>query len=160
MLSKKQFDLLDLLIEKPSDYTQRKLAQELGVSVGTVNKTVNELKESGLLEGLNPTQKALSVMDGYRVKKAVIIAAGFGSRLVPITLNTPKPLVRVNGKRIIDSALDALTKAGIEEIYVIRGYLGEQFDQLLYKYPTIKFIENPLYNEANNISSAVLRPQK
>lgn len=155
MLSKKQFDLLDLLIEKPSDYTQRKIAQELGVSVGTVNKTVNELKENGLLEGLNPTQKALNVMDGYRVKKAVIIAAGFGSRLVPITLNTPKPLVRVNGKRIIDSALDALTKAGIEEIYVIRGYLGEQFDQLLYKYPTIKFIENPLYNEANNISSAV-----
>lgn len=155
MLTKRQFDVLDLIIENPAEYTQRTIAEKLNVSVGTINKTVLELREKGYLEDLSATQLALSVMDNYRVKRAVIIAAGFGSRLVPITLNTPKPLVRVNGKRIIDSALDALTKVGIEEIYVIRGYLGEQFDQLLYKYPTIKFIENPLYNEANNISSIV-----
>lgn len=43
--------------------------------------------------------------------------------------------------------------AGIEEIYLVRGYLAEQFDRLLYKYPNIRFIENPVYNEANNISS-------
>ena len=76
--------------------------------------------------------------------------------MVPITLNTPKPLVRVQGKRIIDTLLDAVLEAGIEEIYVTRGYLAEQFDQLLYKYPMIKFFENPVYNEANNISSALL----
>ena len=87
---------------------------------------------------------------------SLIIAAGFGSRLVPITLNTPKPLVRVKGVRMIDTLLDAVLKAGIEEIYIVRGYLGEQFDQLLYKYPMIKFLENPLYNEANNISSALV----
>ena len=75
--------------------------------------------------------------------------------MVPITLNTPKPLVRVHGERIIDSILDAVVAAGIEEIYLVRGYLSEQFDQLLYKYPNIKFIENPAYNEANNISSAM-----
>jgi CTP:phosphocholine cytidylyltransferase-like protein len=75
---------------------------------------------------------------------------------VPITLNTPKPLVRVNGVRMIDTLLDAVVAAGIEEIYLVRGYLGEQFDQLLYKYPNIKFIENAFYNEANNISSALL----
>ena len=46
-----------------------------------------------------------------------------------------------------------LFRSGIEEIYLVRGYLAEQFDQLLYKYPNIKFIENPAYNEANNISS-------
>lgn len=89
-----------------------------------------------------------------RVKRADIIAAGFGSRLV-VTLNTPKPLVRVKGKRIIDSLLDAVIAAGIQEIYIVRGYLSEQFDQLLYKYPSIKFIENPAYNEANNISSVM-----
>jgi CTP:phosphocholine cytidylyltransferase-like protein len=82
------------------------------------------------------------------------MAAGFGSRLVPITLNTPKPLVRVKGKRIIDSLLDAVVSAGIEEIYLVRGYLSEQFDQLLKKYPGIVFIENSVYNETNNISSA------
>lgn len=155
MLTKRQFDVLDLLIEEPAEYTQRIISEKLKVSVGTINKIIAELKDKGFIEGLKPTESALSVMDNYKVKRAVIIAAGFGSRLVPITLNTPKPLVRVNGKRIIDSALDALTNVGIEEIYVIRGYLGEQFDQLLYKYPTIKFIENPLYNEANNISSIV-----
>ena len=55
---------------------------------------------------------------------------------------------------IIDSLLDAVIAIGIEEIYLVRGYLAEQFDQLLLKYPTIRFIENRVYNETNNISSA------
>ena len=57
--------------------------------------------------------------------------------------------------RIIDTLLDAVAAAGIEDIVIVRGYLGEQFDQLLYKYPSIKFLENPFYNESNNISSAM-----
>ncbi|MBO4353204.1 MAG: NTP transferase domain-containing protein, partial [Eggerthellaceae bacterium] len=73
--------------------------------------------------------------------------------MVPITYEKPKPLVRVNGKRIIDSVLEALVGVGIEEIYIVRGYLAEQFDELLEDYPTIQFIENPGYSEANNISS-------
>ena len=83
--------------------------------------------------------------------------AGLGGvRLVPITLNTPKPLVRVNGVRIIDRLIDACHAAGIEEIYIVRGYLAELFDQLLYKYPNIRFLENPKYTEANNIGSALI----
>ena len=74
---------------------------------------------------------------------------------MPITLNTPKPLVRVHGVRIIDRLIDACLAAGINEIYIVRGYLSELFDQLFYKYPMIKFIENPMYNEANSISSAL-----
>ena len=80
-----------------------------------------------------------------KLKERYFLAAGFGSRMVPITLNTPKPLVRVNGNRIIDSLIDAVLEAGIKEIYIIRGYLSEQFDQLLYKYPMIKFIEKPFF---------------
>lgn len=101
------------------------------------------------------SQREFNALEPYRVKRAVFIAAGFGSRLVPVTLNTPKPLVRVNGKRIIDTLIDAVLAAGIHEIIIVRGYLAEQFDQLLYKYPMIKFIENPIYNESNNISSAM-----
>jgi CTP:phosphocholine cytidylyltransferase-like protein len=101
------------------------------------------------------SQEELAALEPYRVKRAIFIAAGFGSRMVPITLNTPKPLIRVKGVRIIDTLLDAVIAAGIEEIYIVRGYLGEQFDQLLYKYPSIRFVENPLYNETNNISSAL-----
>ena len=102
------------------------------------------------------TLKGYEVLEPYRVKKAIFLAAGFGSRMVPITLNTPKPLVLVHGKRIIETLLDAVVAAGIEDITIVRGYLGEQFDVLLHKYPKIKFIENPLFNETNNISSAYL----
>ena len=68
----------------------------------------------GLVDGGAVSASGLDALEPYRVKRAVIIAAGFGSRLVPVTLNTPKPLVRVNGKRIIDGILDALLAAGIE----------------------------------------------
>ena len=101
-------------------------------------------------------QKIKLIGADLSVSPVCLGAAGFGSRLVPITLNTPKPLVRVNGTRMIDTLIDACLAAGINEIYVVRGYLAEQFDQLLYKYPMIKFLENPGYNEANNISSALI----
>ncbi|NPD31311.1 phosphocholine cytidylyltransferase family protein [Eggerthellaceae bacterium zg-1084] len=97
----------------------------------------------------------LQLLEPYRVRRAVLLASGFGSRMVPVTLNTPKPLVRVNGRRIIDSLLDALVAAGIDEIYVVVGYLAEQFELLRNDYPQVKLIHNPLYDVTNNISSAV-----
>ena len=155
MLTKKQFDVLVYLAQNEGKPTQREVAAETGMALGTVNKVMAELEALGYIEDKKISDAGLEILENnYRAKKAVFIAAGFGSRLVPITLNTPKPLVRVKGVRMIESLLDAVVAAGIEEIYIVRGYLGEQFDQLLYKYPTIKFIENPAYNEANNISSA------
>lgn len=155
MLTRKQFDVLDVLIEATKKPSQRELAEKAGISLGRVNSVLRELTELSYVEGNRITPAGAAVMQNYRVQRAVIIAAGFGSRLVPITLNTPKPLVRVKGTRIIDSCLDALKEAGIDEVYIVRGYLAEQFDQLLYKYPNVKFIENPMYNEANNLSSVV-----
>lgn len=154
-INRKQFDVLCCLEQFPEGKSQREIAELTGMSVGSVNRTISSLANEGLISDGCITEKGLTALEPYRVKKAIFLAAGFGSRLVPITLNTPKPLVRVNGTRMIDTLLDAVVAAGIEEIYVVRGYLGEQFDQLLYKYPTIKFIDNPLYNETNNISSAV-----
>ena len=155
MLTKKQFDIMTLVKQEGMQPVQRVLAQKLGMSLGTVNKTMAELDERGFLKNGYITDKGMEALEPYQVQRAVILAAGFGSRLVPITLNTPKPLVRVKGKRIIDGLLDAFLSAGINEIYLVRGYLGEQFDQLLYKYPMIHFIDNPSYNESNNISSAM-----
>ncbi len=152
-LSRKEFDILSFVYENGLK-TQREIAEGVNLSVGSVNKTLSSLKANGFIDK-GVTQKGLDALEPYKVKRAVFIAAGFGSRLVPITLNTPKPLVRVNGKRIIDGLLDAVVEAGIEEIVIVRGYLAEQFDQLTYKYPMIKFIDNPIYNEANNISSAL-----
>ena len=158
-LSRKQFGVLVAMQEAETPLTQRELEKETGFSLGTINKVIKELSEEGLIENGTVTEKGVEALEPYRAKRAVFIAAGFGSRMVPITLNTPKPLVRVHGKRIIDSLLDACVAAGIEEIYIVRGYLAEQFDQLLYKYPNIHFLENPVYNEANNISSAMLARQ-
>ena len=155
-LLRKEFNILTCLERSGSAKSQRDLAEATGMSVGSVNRILNNLTEKGYLSGNTLTEAAYAALEPYRVKRAVFIAAGFGARLVPITLNTPKPLVRVKGVRMIDTLLDAVVAAGIEEIVIVRGYLGEQFDQLKYKYPMIQFLENPLYNEANNISSAMI----
>ncbi len=154
LLSQREFNILSFLAGRETGApTQREIGAGTGLSVGTVNKAMRELQGRGFVDGSAVTEAGLAALEPYRVRRAVIMAAGFGSRLVPITLNTPKPLVRVGGVRIIDTIIDAVLAVGISEIYIVRGYLAEQFDQLLYKYPMLKFIENPMYNEANNISS-------
>lgn len=87
------------------------------------------------------------------VKRAIIMAAGKGDRMRPITLSTPKPLVRVNGVRMIDSVIRALRQNGIQEICVVVGYRKEQFAGLPKQYPGLRLIENPWYDSCNNISS-------
>ena len=154
-LTRKQFDVMTCLERKGKGMTQRELAEAAKMSLGTVNRTLSSLNELGLVDENGLTGNGFAALEPYRVKRAIFLAAGFGARLVPVTLNTPKALVRVKGARLIDTLLDAVVKAGIEEIYIVRGHLGEQFDQLLYKYPMIRFIENPIYNESNNISSAM-----
>ena len=155
-LTQKQFDILSTLATAKEKLSQRQLEEKTRHSLGIINKVNKELTERGYISNGEITPEGLDALEPYRAKKAVFIAAGFGSRLVPVTLNTPKPLVRVNGTRMIDTLIDACLEAGISEIYIVRGYLAEQFDQLLYKYPMIKFLENPSYNEANNISSAMV----
>lgn len=81
------------------------------------------------------------------------MAAGFGSRMQPVTLTTPKPLVKVNGMRMIDTVIQGLHHNGIQEIYIVAGYLKEQFYALETQYPGVKIIENPYYDTCNNISS-------
>ena len=81
------------------------------------------------------------------------MAAGLGNRMRPVTLTTPKPLVKVNGVRMIDTVIHGLHENGITEIYVVVGYLKEQFAALEREYPGVKLIENPWYNTCNNISS-------
>ena len=155
-LTRKQFDILSILAEEKGTLSQRQLGEKSGHSLGTVNRVMQELTELQYVADGEITGAGISALEPYRAKRAIFIAAGFGSRLVPITFNTPKPLVRVHGQRIIDGLIDACLDAGINEIYIVRGYLAEQFDQLLYKYPMIRFLENPVYNEANNISSAMV----
>ena len=86
------------------------------------------------------------------VERAVILAAGTGTRMHPVTIHTPKPLVPVNGKKMIETILRALKENGIHEIYVVTGFLKEQFQYLKQEFG-VKCIENPEYGTCNNISS-------
>ena len=88
----------------------------------------------------------------HRVKRAIIMAAGIGKRMQPLTHQIPKPLVRVNGVRMIDTVVDSLRQNGIEEIYVVVGYQKNQFYEWN-KEKNVVIIENPYYNTCNNISS-------
>ena len=98
MITKKEFDILAYLADVKEPSSQRAIAQATRMSVGSVNSTLSRLSESGYVEAGLITAKGLAMLEPFRVKRAVFIAAGFGSRLVPVTLNTPKPLVRVRGK--------------------------------------------------------------
>ena len=89
----------------------------------------------------------------HTVKRAIIMAAGRGERMRPLTLSTPKPLIRVNGIRMIDSVIRALRQNGIFEIFVVVGYKKELFAGLEEEYPGLKLIENPDYDRCNNIAS-------
>ena len=138
----------------------REISDTLCISGATVLKCINGLTERGLIcadgEELSVSEKGLQALEPYRVKRAIILAAGFGSRMMPATADRPKPMVTVNGVRIIDTLLGALVAAGVEEITIIGGYRFEKLGELLEKYPLIKLIENKEYAQTNNISSALL----
>jgi CTP:phosphocholine cytidylyltransferase-like protein len=152
-LNRNQFDLLVTLESDKDSDARRVLRERCGLSDENVNEILNEFDKIGFIRNDRITSEAIEALEPYRVRRAVILAAGFGARLIPITLNTPKALVRVKGVRLIDTLLDALQRAEITDVTIVRGYLAEQFDQLLYKYSFVRFAENPAYNETNSISS-------
>lgn len=87
------------------------------------------------------------------VKRAIIMAAGLGNRMKPVTFQTPKPLIKVNGKMMIDTIVDALHENGIYDIYVVVGYKKEQFYEWSKDKSGITILENKYYDSCNNISS-------
>ena len=158
-LSRYQFEMLTFLEKNGKQkYSKRVLADGLTYSLSTITKLLRELQELNYITinadyEIHISESGLKALEPYRVRKAIILAAGFGQRLAPVTLETPKPMVKVEGVRIIDTLLDALVAKGITNILIVRGYKKEKFNELLEKYPFIQFIDNPEYNVTNNISS-------
>ena len=158
-LNRFEFDFLTYLEKNGRGvYSQRQIADDLTITLNNAARLVEEMEDSNYINrrsdgSIEISEKGLKALEPYKVRKAIILAAGFGQRLAPVTLDTPKPLVKVNGVRILDTLLDALYAKGITNIIIVRGYKKEQFEQLLNKYPTIKLVDNPKFNLENNISS-------
>lgn len=145
------------VLEQP-DITQRELAEKLDLSLGTVNHIIKEGIELGYIEpggergSYAVTREGLSYMEQFRVDGAVILAAGFGSRFVPLTFEAPKGLLEVFGERMIERQISQLHEAGVTDIYIMVGYLKEKFEYLIDKYD-IKLIYNPEYASKNTLAT-------
>ena len=154
IIEKNEFEILVFLEENKIKITQRIISKEINFSLGKVNKLCKNLSDKKLInKEYKLTNLGYKILEPYKVEKAIIIAAGFGSRLVPVTLKTPKPLIKVNGISMIETTLKRLKELEINDITIVRGYKKEQFDTLLTKYNNIKFVDNNLYSTCNNISS-------
>ena len=98
------------------------------------------------------TEQGLKYLEQFKVDGAVITAAGFGSRFVPLTFETPKGLLEVFGERMIERQIKQLHEAGITDITIIVGYLKEKFEYLIDKYQ-VKLLYNPEYATKNNLAT-------
>ncbi len=84
---------------------------------------------------------------------AILMAAGLGQRMRPLTESTAKPLLKVGDKALVETVIDALRERGVSEIYIVVGYKKEQFAALAEKYPCVRLVENADYAVKNNINS-------
>lgn len=162
MLNRYQFEVLKYIEEKASIKNNiNDLVNNVKVSRKTLEKELLVLRKLKLIEFLEGNQvlaitpAGLDALEPYRVKRAVIMGAGFGSRMMPATKDRPKPMVTVNGKRIIETLLDAMVAVGINDITIVRGYQKEKYDELLEKYPFLNLVDNDEYAQTNNISSVM-----
>lgn len=125
------------------------------MSLGKANKVFNQAVEEGYINygvEYSVTDKGRQLLNNHKVDNAVIMAAGFGSRFVPMTYDTPKGLLEVHGEVMIERQIKQLQEVGIEEIVIVVGYLREKFEYLTDKFG-VKLVYNPDFNEKNNISS-------
>ena len=151
MNSSKQ-DILNNLIKEPF-INQRILAAQTGYSLGIVNRSIKELISEGYLdEEIRPTEKALREAKEKAPKNAIILAAGFGMRMVPINTETPKGLLEIKGERLIERTIRQLHEVGITEIYVVVGFMKEQYEYLIDEYG-VDLIVAPDYATKNNLHS-------
>ena len=147
-------DILKTLITEPF-LTQHVLAKSSGHSVGVVNRSLrNLIKEGYLNESAQLTIKAHDEISNKAPKNAIILAAGFGMRMVPINLSTPKALLEVNGERLIDRIIAQLKSVGVNDITVVVGFMKDSFEYLIDE--GIELVYNPDYATRNNLHSLSL----
>ena len=154
-----QSDIL-LFLKNNIFKNQRDVANKLNISLGLVNKELKELEKKGLINNKKEiTNKAELLINKNSPRSAIILAAGICTRMVPINTSIPKALLNVNGDIIIEKQINYLKNVGIDDIYVVVGYMKEKFEYLIDKF-NVKLIVNPFYNVRNNYYSLFLLKEK
>lgn len=151
-MNKQESDILNALLLEPF-INQRVLAEVSGHSLGVVNRSLKKLIKAGYLnEAICPTAKAVAEYKNKTPKRAIILAAGFGMRMVPINTEMPKGLLEVNGEPLIERIIKQLHEVGIQEIYVVVGFMKEKYEYLMDDYG-VELVVNPDYAAKNNLHS-------
>ena len=151
-LSILESDILSVLCDEPF-VNQRILAETSGHSLGVVNRSLRSLIASGYLdEQVQLTPKAVRMFKARAPRNAIILAAGFGMRMVPINLTTPKAFLEVNGEKLIERTIRQLKEAGVQDITVVVGFMKDSFEYLIDEYG-VDLVYNPEFASANNIRS-------
>lgn len=133
--------------------TQRKLTEQSGYSLGKINKSIKVLMEQGYLnDELEISEKAIRFIKQNRPRNAVILAAGYGIRMVPINSETPKAMLEINGEPLIERLIKQLQQASVNDITIVVGFKKESFEYLIDKY-NVKLVVNMEYHEMNNLHS-------
>ena len=154
-MNKQESDIMKILLQTPF-INQRMLAEASGHSLGVVNRSVKELVAQGYLdEQLWPTSRAKKEFQERSPKRAIILAAGFGMRMVPINTEVPKGLLEVNKEPLIERQIRQLHEVGIREIYVVVGFMKERYEYLIDEFG-VELVVNPDYMTKNNLHSVRL----
>ncbi len=118
-----------------------------------ISKIIEGLQNKAYLSGLKITKQGKEILDEYKVDNAIIMAAGFSSRSMPLSQVLPKGLFVVRGEVLIERQIEQIKEAGIEEIVIVTGYKAEQYTYLADKYEGIILVNNAEYSTRNNLSS-------
>lgn len=154
-MNKQESDVMNALLLEPY-INQRVLSEHCGHSLGVVNRSIKNLMKDGYLdEKVRLSEKAMREFQEKAPKNAIILAAGFGMRMVPINTETPKALLEVNGEPLIERIIKQLHEVEIKEIYVVVGFLKEQFEYLIDEYD-VELVVNSEYAVKNNLHSMKL----
>lgn len=152
-MTKKEFEVLRYLCENQGDITQRIISEKTGISLGSVNQIISVLQERReISEDYQVTDHGYEIMKPYRVKNAIILAAGMSTRFIPVSYELPKGLISVKGEVMIEREIRQLQEAGIQEIIVVVGYMMEKFFYLRDKY-NVKLVVNNEFAAKNTHSS-------
>ena len=151
-MNKQESDILNNLLVEPF-INQRILSETSGHSLGVVNKCIkNLMKEEYLDDYVRPTERAREEFRNKAPQNAIILAAGFGMRMVPINTQSPKALMEVNGEPLIERIIKQLHEVGVMNICIVVGFMKEQFEYLIDEYG-VELIVNEEYSSKNNLHS-------